>query len=136
AWSMVTLIVCGALQGLGGGAIQPTVTTLAGDLYTLEERARIQGWIASVWGISAVIGPAIGGLFAEYASWRWIFYVNVPIGAAAPGVVVTALHEREIPRHAPRVDLAGAGLPVTGLGLPLFGPLQRPVKCASLAGRR
>ena len=135
AWSMVTLIVCRALQGLGGGAIQPTVTTLAGDLYTLEERARIQGWIASVWGISAVVGPAIGGLFAEYASWRWIFYVNVPIGAAALAVVVTALHEREIARRAHRLDLAGAGLLVTGLGLLIFGLLQGGVKWPWLSGR-
>ncbi|HET8607450.1 MAG TPA: MDR family MFS transporter [Gaiellaceae bacterium] len=128
AWSMVALIVFRALQGLGAGAIQPVVTTLAGDLYTLEERARVQGYISSVWGISAVVGPAIGGFFAEYATWRWIFYVNVPIGAAALAVILTGFHEPHVVRRRHRIDVGGAGLLVGGIGLLIFGLLQGGVR--------
>ncbi|HEY6053204.1 MAG TPA: MDR family MFS transporter, partial [Gaiellaceae bacterium] len=135
AWSMVTLIAFRALQGLGAGAIQPVVTTVAADLYTLEERARIQGWIASVWGFSAVVGPAIGGLFAEYATWRWIFYVNVPIGAAALAVILTGFHEPHVVRARHRLDLLGAALLVGGVGLLIFGLLQGGVRWPWLSGR-
>src|SRR6185437_13693788 len=72
AWNMFALIAFRGLQGIGAGAIQPVVTTVAGDMYTVKERARIQGWLSSVWGIAGVIGPAIGGFFAEYLTWRWI----------------------------------------------------------------
>lgn len=135
SWNMVALIGFRALQGVGAGAIQPVVTTLAGDLYTLKERARVQGWIASVWGIAAVVGPAIGGLFAEYATWRWIFYVNVPIGAAALAVIVTGLHEPEAEtRRRHRLDVVGAGLLVAGVGLLIFGLLQGGVRWAWASG--
>ncbi|MGZ4352182.1 MAG: MDR family MFS transporter [Gaiellaceae bacterium] len=135
AWSMVTLIAFRALQGLGAGAIQPVVTTVAADLYTLEERARIQGWIASVWGISAVVGPAIGGFFAEYATWRWIFYVNVPSGAAALAVILTGFHEPHVVRARHRLDLLGAALLVGGVGLLIFALLQGGVRRPWLSGR-
>jgi EmrB/QacA subfamily drug resistance transporter len=128
AWNMVALIAFRALQGLGAGAIQPVVTTLAGDLYTLEERARVQGLISSVWGISAVIGPAIGGFFSEYASWRWIFYVNVPIGAAALAVILTGFHEPHVVRRRHRIDVAGALLLVGGVGSLIFGLLEGGVR--------
>lgn len=124
SWSMVALIAFRALQGIGAGAIQPIVTTLAGDLYTLEERGRIQGYISSVWGVSAVIGPAIGGFFAEYATWRWIFYVNVPIGVAALAVILTGLHEPHVVRARHRIDVAGSALLVGGVGLLIFALLQ------------
>src|SRR3954469_22804386 len=66
AWSMPTLIVARAIQGMGAGAVQPMSMTMIGDLYTVEERARVQGYVASVWGISSVVGPTLGGLFSEY----------------------------------------------------------------------
>lgn len=135
AWNMVALIGFRALQGLGAGAIQPVVTTLAGDLYTLQERARVQGWLASVWGIAAVVGPAIGGLFAEYATWRWIFYVNVPIGAAALAVILTGLHEPQaVARRRHRLDVTGAGLLMAGVGLLIFGLLQGGVRWSWTSG--
>ena len=133
SWSMAALIAFRGLQGLGAGAIQPIVTTLAGDLYTVEERARVQGYISSVWGISAVIGPAIGGFFAEYATWRWIFYVNVPIGIAALAVIVTSLHEPHVVRARHRIDVAGSLLLVGGVGLVIFGLLQGGVHWAWLS---
>ncbi len=78
AWSMPALIVFRAVQGLGAGAVQPMSLTIAGDIYSVAERAKVQGYIASVWGVSAVLGPTLGGVFSEYLSWRWIFLVNLP----------------------------------------------------------
>jgi multidrug resistance protein len=87
AWSMESLIVFRAVQGLGAGAVQPMSMTIVGDVYSVAERAKVQGYIASVWGVSSVVGPTLGGVFSEYTSWRWIFFVNVPlclVAAAAP----------------------------------------------------
>ncbi|MEV5972627.1 MFS transporter [Streptomyces sp. NPDC051921] len=83
AWNMASLIAFRVVQGLGGGALQGTVQTIAADLYPLKERPRIQARLSSVWATSAVAGPAAGGLLAGYADWRWIFLVNLPVGAAA-----------------------------------------------------
>jgi EmrB/QacA subfamily drug resistance transporter len=129
SWNMLALIGFRGLQGIGAGAIQPVVTTLAADLFTLEERARVQGLISSVWGISAVVGPAIGGFFAEYATWRWIFYVNVPFGAAALAVILTGFHEPQAAtRRRQELDLAGAALLVAGIGLLILSLLQGGVR--------
>ncbi|MGV9502311.1 MFS transporter [Streptomyces sp. NPDC003642] len=109
AWNMGALIAFRIVQGLGGGALQGTVQTLAADLYPLKERPRIQARLSTVWAVSAVAGPGIGGVLAAYADWRWIFLVNLPIGAVALWLIVRHLHEpeREIVPHA-RVDWAGA----------------------------
>src|SRR4051794_17984288 len=69
AWTMPALILSRAVQGLGAGAVLPMAQTIAGDVYTLAERAKVQGYLASVWGISAVVGPTLGGVFSEYVSW-------------------------------------------------------------------
>ncbi|MEU8973099.1 MFS transporter [Streptomyces monashensis] len=102
AWNMAALIAFRVVQGLGGGALQGTVQTLAADLYPLQERPKIQSKLSTVWAVSAVAGPGLGGLLAAYADWRWIFLVNLPIGAAALWLVVRHLHEpaRELPRSA------------------------------------
>ncbi|MCC7194517.1 MAG: MFS transporter [Gemmatimonadaceae bacterium] len=123
SWSMVSLIVFRGLQGLGAGAIIATVSTLAGDLYSIRERAAIQGWLSSVWGISAIVGPTLGGVFAEYASWRWIFLVNLPIGALALVLIGGFLHE-EFERRRPSIDVAGAALVLLSAGTLIFGLLQ------------
>ncbi|WP_327117767.1 MFS transporter [Streptomyces sp. NBC_01341] len=110
AWNMAALIAFRVVQGLGGGALQGTVQTIAADLYPLKERPKIQAKLSTVWATSAVAGPAAGGLLAAYADWRWIFLINLPVGAVALWLVVRHLHEPARPRPAtrPRVDWAGA----------------------------
>ncbi|GAA3394806.1 MFS transporter [Streptomyces roseoviridis] len=93
AWNMGSLIAFRVVQGLGGGALQGTVQTLAADLYPLKERPRIQARLSSVWATSAVAGPAAGGLLAGYADWRWIFLINLPVGAAALWLIARHLVE-------------------------------------------
>src|SRR5690242_6302452 len=123
AWSMLTLIIFRAVQGIGAGAIQPMSMTIIGDLYTVEERARVQGYVAGVWGVSSVIGPTLGGVFAEYLSWRWIFFVNVPLGAAA--VVMLARHFKEkLDKRAHRIDYLGATLLISGCTLLILATLE------------
>ncbi len=121
--NMVALIIFRALQGLGAGSIGATVNTVAGDLYEVAERGRVQGWLSSVWGISAVVAPAIGGLFAQYWSWRGIFLVNLPLGAVALTLIVRGLHER-VEHHRHQIDYAGAALLLVSAGLLIFGLLQ------------
>ncbi|MHB9861189.1 MFS transporter [Streptomyces sp. YIM S03343] len=112
AWNMGALIAFRVVQGLGGGALQGTVQTLAADLYPLQERPKIQAKLSTVWAVSAVAGPGIGGVLAAYADWRWIFLLNLPIGAVALWLIVRHLHEPERAERVrgprPRVDRAGA----------------------------
>ena len=123
SWNMVALIAFRGVQGLGAGAIGATVNTVAGDLYDLRERGKVQGWLASVWGISAVLAPAIGGVFAQYATWRWIFLVNLPLGGVALTLIVRDLHER-VERRPHRIDYSGAVLLLASVGLLILGLLQ------------
>jgi EmrB/QacA subfamily drug resistance transporter len=123
AWDMVALIVFRGLQGLGAGSIMATVNTLAGDLYSVRERARIQGWLSSVWGVAAVVGPTLGGAFAQYTSWRWIFLINLPIGAVAIVLIGRFLHE-DVQHRRHRIDYAGAVLMLLAGAALIFGLLQ------------
>ena len=127
AWNMVTLIAFRGVQGIGAGAIIPLVTTIVGDLYTLEERAKIQGYISSVWGIASVIGPALGGLLAQYASWRWIFYINLPVGLFA--VMMLQRHLREdVVRRRHRIDYTGALVLTAGMSMLILALLEGGVE--------
>jgi multidrug resistance protein len=109
AWNMGALIAFRIVQGLGGGALQGTVQTLAADLYPLKDRPRIQSKLSTVWAVSAVAGPGLGGVLAAYADWRWIFLVNLPVGAVALWLIVRHLHEPERAEGTrARVDWAGA----------------------------
>ncbi|MFE5088293.1 MFS transporter [Streptomyces mirabilis] len=110
AWNMAALIAFRIVQGLGGGALQGTVQTLAADLYPLKERPKIQAKLSTVWATSAIAGPSLGGVLAAYADWRWIFLINLPIGALALWLIVRHLHEpvRESSGRRPRIDWAGA----------------------------
>ena len=123
AWSMGALIAFRAVQGLGAGAVQPMSMTMVGDLYSLEERAKVQGYIASVWGISSVVGPTLGGVFSEYVSWRWFFFVNIPLCLIAAATIGLRFHER-VERRRPRIDYAGAGVLTVALTLLVLGLLE------------
>ena len=126
---MTSLILFRGLQGLGAGSIMATVNTLAGDLYAIKERGRVQGWLSSVWGISAVFGPTLGGSLAQYASWRWIFLINLPLGAAAITLIVRYLHE-QVSRTRHQIDFAGAVTILLAAGALIFGLLQGGVAWA------
>lgn len=109
AWSMTSLIIFRLLQGLGAGAIQPVTMTVVGDLYTLEERGRAQGMLASVWALSAVIGPLAGGIIVDSFSWAWIFWINLPFGVLT--IIGFLLFLRESVEHRNvRIDYTGAAL--------------------------
>ena len=108
AWSMPTLIVFRLIQGFGAGAILPIATTIAGDIYTQDERMKVQGYLSSVWGFAAIIGPLVGGIIVQTLSWRWIFWINVPFGILT--VIGLLVYYREQVRHrAAKLDIAGAG---------------------------
>lgn len=106
AGSMEQLIVYRFIQGVGAGAVMPVATTIVGDIYTKEERAKVQGYLSSVWGISAVTGPALGGLFVEFISWRFVFWINLPLGLLTIIVLILFLHE-EVEKKKPEIDYAG-----------------------------
>ncbi|WP_047153974.1 MDR family MFS transporter [Aneurinibacillus tyrosinisolvens] len=93
AHSMTELIWFRAFQGIGAGAILPITFTIIGDIYTHEERAKIQGVFSGIWGISGILGPLAGGFLVDYVSWRWIFYINIPFGIVAIIMLWTSLHE-------------------------------------------
>lgn len=116
AWDMGALIAFRAVQGIGAGSIAGTVQTVAGDIYSLEERGRVQGYLSSVWGVSAVLAPALGGLFAQYLSWRWIFLVNIPIGILTLMLIMRSLQEDVVKRRH-QIDYLGAALVLASAGL-------------------
>jgi EmrB/QacA subfamily drug resistance transporter len=123
AWNLPVLIACRAVQGLGAGAIIPMSQTILGDLYSVAERARVTGYLASVWGASAVIGPTLGGVFSEYASWRWIFFVNIPLGGLALWLLLRGFRENVV-RSKHTIDYAGAGTLAAGCSLIILALLE------------
>lgn len=123
AQSMLQLVIFRALQGLGAGGIIPVTLTILGDLFPIEQRARLQGLTSAVWGASAVAGPAVGGFLTDTLSWRWVFYVNLPFGLAALALLGLAFPERVV-RRPHRIDYAGALTLTLGLALVLLGLLD------------
>lgn len=109
AGSMKTLIIFRLIQGFGAGAVMPIATTIVGDIYTKEERAKVQGYLSSVWGISAIAGPAIGGLLVQYVSWHFIFWINIPLGILSIVGLVFFLHEN-VEKKKHKIDYLGAFL--------------------------
>jgi len=114
AWDMPSLIIFRALQGIGAGAIQPLTITVIGDIYSIEERARIQGYIGSVWAAASIIGPTLGAIFSELDAWRWIFFINIPLCLIAGWLVLRNLKE-SLPKRRHRIDYLGAILLTLGL---------------------
>jgi EmrB/QacA subfamily drug resistance transporter len=123
--SMAQLIAFRTLQGLGAGGLMVVTLAVVGDIIPPRERGRYQGYFGAVFGVSTVVGPLLGGFFVDHLSWRWIFYVNLPVGAVALTVIAFAFHSREVhTRH--RIDYPGAIL--------LAGALASIVLFTSLGG--
>ncbi len=123
AQSMEQLIIFRAIQGLGAGAVLPIVLTIIGDIFALKERARVQGLFSGVWGVSSIVGPALGGLIVDHFSWRWVFYINIPFGLLSAFLLIIALKEN-IERKRRSLDYIGT-LTLTGAVIALlFALLQ------------
>src|ERR1700749_2634507 len=117
--SMAMLVGARALQGLGGGAITVTATALIGEIIPLRDRGRYQGALGAVFGVTTVIGPLLGGYFTDHLSWRWAFYVNVPLSIVVFFVAAAAIPSLAT-RGKPVIDYVGilfVGLGATGLTL-------------------
>src|SRR4051812_7671143 len=109
AQSMGQLVAFRALQGIGAGGLLPLAQAAIADLFSPRERGRYQGYIGSMWATAAVAGPLLGGTLTDAASWRWIFFVNLPLGAVALVVVLRTMHApAEVRPH--RVDWLGAAV--------------------------
>lgn len=119
AESMEMLIFYRFIQGIGAGAVLPIATTIVGDIYSAEERAKIQGYLSSVWGISAVTGPAIGGVLVATIGWEYVFWVNIPLGILALLGVMLFLVE-PVKKAKPSIDYLGAILLTVSLSAFLY----------------
>ncbi len=109
AQTMNMLILFRLIQGFGAGAVQPIATTIVGDIFSLTERAKVQGYLSSVWGVSSIIGPALGAFFVQYVHWAWIFWVNVPLGVLAVAGIWLFLNET-VEKQKHKIDFAGSAL--------------------------
>ena len=123
AWNMLSLVVFRVAQGIGAGGLVPVSQTVVGDLYTPVERARISGYLSSMWAIGSIIGPLLGAFLIAHTSWSWVFWINVPIAAAAALMLVLWLKE-EPQHHERRIDYGGAVLLTAGSALLMFALVE------------
>jgi len=130
--SMPQLIAFRLVQGLGAGGLVPLALTIIGEIYTLEERTRMQAVFSSVWGVSSIVGPLVGGVITDTISWRWVFFVNLPIGLIAAVVVQRTLPEPPETRRV-SVDWLGGLLLLTSIALVLVALSELSVAAAALA---
>lgn len=124
AGSMPQLILARAVQGAGAGGIMPIAFILIGEMFSMQERARMQGFFSGVWGVSSIVGPLLGGFIVDQLSWPWIFYVNVLPGLLAAALVVLAWQDQIGRAAKPVVDYAGAALLTAGLVTLLIGLME------------
>ena len=117
AWSMVSLIVFRAIQGIGGGGLAPMATTIIGDICKPADRARIMGYVSGIWGIAAIVGPLLGAFFVHTLGWPFVFWVNLPIGLVTMTMVTRYLHESHHNKTHSPIDLPGCALLIAGLGI-------------------
>jgi EmrB/QacA subfamily drug resistance transporter len=112
--SMAELIAFRTLQGIGAGAVQPMSFTIAGDVFEPRQRARMQGFFSGVWGISAIVGPALGGIITTTVGWPWVFEINIPVGIVAGLIIWRVFHER-FERREHQLDWTGGILLTAGI---------------------
>ena len=117
AWSMVSLIVFRAIQGIGGGGLAPMATTIIGDICKPGDRARIMGYVSGIWGIAAIVGPLLGAFFVHTLGWPFVFWVNLPIGLITMAMVARYLTESDQNKTHTPIDLPGSALLILGLGI-------------------
>ncbi|SFD71175.1 drug resistance transporter, EmrB/QacA subfamily [Paenibacillus catalpae] len=134
ATSMPQLIAFRAIQGLGAGALTTIPYTIIGDLYPFEQRAKVQGWMSSIWGIAGITGPLAGGLLVDYVSWRAIFYMNLPFGIVALVLLITSMKEAS-KKQKRYIDYPGIGAFSLGMFAFLYALtiLREPDAAASSA---
>jgi MFS family permease len=130
---MPALIVFRLIQGVGAGAIQPVSLTVVGDMYPAAERGKIQGYLASVWGVSSVLGPLAGGLIIQHLNWGWVFWINVPLGLAAAAGFATFLNETLTPEKR-NVDATGAALFAVAIAALMVGITELGSADGTIAG--
>ncbi len=111
---MTQIIISRAVQGLGAGGLMTLAMAIVAEIVAPRERGRYQGYIQMVFVLASVAGPLLGGLFADHLSWRWVFYVNLPIGAVTVALIVAALH-LDIERRPVKIDALGSALLAGGL---------------------
>src|SRR5215207_153715 len=135
AGTMTQLIAYRAVQGLGAGALVPLAMTIIGDVYTIEERARMQAYFSGVWGLASVLGPIVGGFITDQLSWRWVFYINIPVGLAAALIMGFALRE---PKRTSRpvIDYAGAATLTGAITLLMLALVEGGSSLATLLSLR
>jgi len=119
--SMTQLIFARALQGIGAGGIMPLAFILIGEMFTLEQRAKMQGFFSGVWGVSSIIGPLLGGFLVDKLSWHWVFFINIPPGLLAAALVAFAWQDQVQSHVRPAVDYLGAALLSAGVVVLLLG---------------
>lgn len=121
---MNQLIWARALQGLGAGGVIPLAFILIGEMFTLEQRARMQGLFSGVWGVSSIVGPLLGGFLVDQLTWHWIFYVNLIPGVIAAALVVSGWQDQPRDAGGPAIDYAGAVLLTVGAVVLLLGMME------------
>jgi EmrB/QacA subfamily drug resistance transporter len=119
--TMTQLILARGLQGIGAGGIMPLAFILIGQMFTLEQRTKMQGVFSGVWGVSSIIGPVLGGFLVDQLSWRWVFYINIVPGLLAGILVAWAWRDQIVSREKPSIDYAGSGLLMIGVVTLLLG---------------
>ena len=122
--SMTRLIFARALQGLGAGGIQPLAFILIGEMFSLQQRAKMQGFFSGVWGFSSIVGPLLGGFLVDQFTWRWVFYINIVPGLLAASLVILAWRDKSHTHQKPAVDYIGAALLTSGVVTLLIGLME------------
>jgi len=125
ARSFGQLVIFRAIQGLGAGGVMPVAITIVGDIYSLEERGRVQGAFSGVWALASLIGPLLGGIITDALSWRWIFYLNVPFGLVSAWMLHRWLRE-ETGRTEHRLDVLGTVSLTAAVTLMLLALIEGP----------
>ncbi len=124
AGSMTQLILARVLQGIGAGGIVPLAFILIGEMFSLEQRARMQGLFSGVWGVSSIVGPLLGGFIVDQFSWHWIFYINIVPGLIAGALVAFGWRDQARSHERPVIDFAGAALLTVGIVVLLLGLME------------